>query len=177
MVLPPSPPPPPLYHHQSGGGGKITLIWGIFWHQPENFDTSTACDKYLKDGFPIRDCHCILLWPYSDACLWRTDVPTHVHKILSPRDKYVQSKQSRRKYDKKVAQMRGEWQSHPKHIAKNNRKVGIAHNKKHFKYICKFSTLNDLKHFEWIFAVDTTRTICGQKTLKAWKTWPPMKLL
>ena len=43
------PPTPPLYHHQSCGGGKITLIWGIFWHQPENVDTCTACgacDKY-----------------------------------------------------------------------------------------------------------------------------------
>ena len=42
-------PPPPLYHHQSGDGSKITVIWGIFWHQPGNFDTCTAGgagDKY-----------------------------------------------------------------------------------------------------------------------------------
>ena len=34
------------HHHQSG---EITVIWGIFWHQAEKFDTSTASgasDKY-----------------------------------------------------------------------------------------------------------------------------------
>ena len=38
-----------LYHHQSGDGSKITVIWGIFWHQPGYFDTCTAGgagDKY-----------------------------------------------------------------------------------------------------------------------------------
>ena len=62
-------PPPPLCHHQSGGSGKIPIIWGIFWHQPGNFDTCTACgacDKY-EVWCTVPLCNEFLL-PWKDKC-------------------------------------------------------------------------------------------------------------